>query len=165
MEYCSLLCYVAGTSIKKCGAGLFFHSSMGLDGECYFVVFYSTGVGIGGMEQWRLDNGQCWWDRCSAALRMGAGADGMCGGAAGCFWFQGYGEKSVISLTEWKNIRGVPPRMAGLGATRQDAVWLRPVRLEKNISIPLVKSDLKTRPETKSKPLPLRTCRPPLPPS
>ncbi|MDE7447183.1 MAG: hypothetical protein K2N15_15990 [Lachnospiraceae bacterium] len=137
---------------------------MGLDGECYFVAFYSTGVGIGGMEQWRLDNGQCWWDRCSAALRMGAGADGMCGGAAGCFWFQGYGEKSVISLTEWKNIRGVPPRMAGLGATRQDAVWLRPVRLEKNISIPLVKSDLKTRPETKSKPLPLRACRPPLPP-
>ena len=42
--------------------------------------------------------------------------------------------------------------MAGLGATRQDAARLRPVRFVTPISIPLVKSDLKTSPETISKP-------------
>ena len=43
--------------------------------------------------------------------------------------------------------------MAILGATRQDAARLRPVRLIILISIPLVKSDLKTRPETLCQPL------------
>ena len=43
--------------------------------------------------------------------------------------------------------------MAGLGATRQDAAWLRPVRFAAPISIPLVKSDLKTSPKTRCKPL------------
>ena len=40
--------------------------------------------------------------------------------------------------------------MAILGATRQDAAWLRPVRLAAPTPIPLVKSDLKTSPETQS---------------
>ena len=43
--------------------------------------------------------------------------------------------------------------MAGLGATRQDAVRLRPVRPTIFTSIPLVKFDLKTSPEARCKPL------------
>ena len=43
--------------------------------------------------------------------------------------------------------------MAGLGAIRQDAAWLRPVRPTMFISIPLVKFDLETNLETRCKPL------------
>ncbi len=43
--------------------------------------------------------------------------------------------------------------MAILGATRQDAARLRPVRLMILLSIPLVKSDLETGPEIRCKPL------------
>ena len=50
-------------------------------------------------------------------------------GAEACIWFQVYGEKLVISLTEWEIVRGVPPRMAGLGATRQDAAGSDPSAL------------------------------------
>ena len=69
-----------------------------------------------------------------------------------CFGLQGYGGKSAISLTEWQTTRGKSPWMAILGATRQDAARLRPVRLRTLAPIPLVKSDLKTSPETISKP-------------
>ena len=51
--------------------------------------------------------------------------------------------------------------MAGLGAIRQDAVRLRPVLLEKPLPIPLVKSDLKTSPETRNRPpIPFLSNRP-----
>ena len=43
--------------------------------------------------------------------------------------------------------------MAGLGAIRQDAAWLRPVRPTMLIFIPLVKFDLETSTETRFTPL------------
>ncbi|MDE7446728.1 MAG: hypothetical protein K2N15_13660 [Lachnospiraceae bacterium] len=77
---------------------------------------------------------------------------GSKGCGAVCFRLQGYGGKSVISLTEWWTVREKSPWMAILGAIRQDAALLRPVRLAIPTSIPLVKSDLETRPATGSTP-------------
>ncbi|MDE6184199.1 MAG: hypothetical protein K2G39_02045, partial [Lachnospiraceae bacterium] len=55
--------------------------------------------------------------------------------------FKALAEKSAISLTECFTARGKSPWMAILGAIRQDAAWLRLVRLKVSMRILLVKSD------------------------
>ncbi len=59
--------------------------------------------------------------------------------------FQVFAKNRQFHLQNVKPSRVKSPWMAILGAIRQDAVWLRPVRIEHHSHILLVKSDFEGR--------------------
>ena len=77
-----------------------------------------------------------YWDRGAAG--MGIVVHG----------FRALARNRLFHLRNGKTPRVILPRMAESGVMRQDAAGLRPVQLLICLSIPLVKSDFETSPES-----------------